>query len=117
MSAHLRDHKDFATETSESFHTNKLPLQERPSNSNSPPFVTQIQELMYALTRKKADLREAKLQNSNLDGKNQQQDTRIKDIKITMEHSVEKEELIRENNERLAEEIAKSKDQIRQMVQ
>lgn len=103
-------------ETSESFNSQKLPLQERSANSTSLPFVTQIQELMYTLTRKKADLREAKLQHSNLAGKCQQQDARINDMEITMEHSVEREELMRENNERISEEIAKSKDQIRQMT-
>ena len=68
---------------------------------------------MYALTRKKADLRETKLQKSNLSGRSQQQDARIKDIKITMEHAAEKEELARENNERLCEEIAKVKETLR----
>ena len=117
MSTQLREKKEMVNETSESFNSQRLPLQERSSNPHSVPFVTQIQQLMYSLTRKKADLREAKLKQNNLSGKSQQQDARIKDIKITMEHSVEKEEIIRENNERTMEEIAKSKEQIRQMTQ
>lgn len=85
----MRDQKDSPIMTCESF-SSRLPLQEQSSNTLSRPFIVQIQELMFEITRKKAELREAKLQRDNILGKSQQQDARIKDIKILMDHSIDK---------------------------
>lgn len=56
---------------------------------------------MYALTRKKSEMRETKLQQNNLLGKSEQQEARIRDIKIAMDHAVDKEEIVRQNNQRI----------------
>lgn len=71
---------------------------------------------MYALTRKRSELRETKLQNGNILGKSEQQEARIRDIKITMDHAVAKEELARENQKKYVEEIWRCKDSIRQLA-
>ena len=56
MSSLCKENKDLANDTCESFNGKQV-LQERTFNSHTQPFVTQIQDLMYVLTRKKSELR------------------------------------------------------------
>ena len=57
------------------------------SNQNL-PFVSQIQELMSILVQKKAELKDAKLKQANILGKEEQQQIRISKIKVAIDHEI-----------------------------
>ena len=53
------------------------------------------------LVQRKAQLKDAKLRQTNLVGKAEQQELRISKIKIAMDHEVEKEQITRTQQEKL----------------
>jgi hypothetical protein len=57
-------------------------------NNQNLPYVSQIQELMSILVQKKAELKDAKLKQANLLGKEEQQQIRISKIKISIDHEI-----------------------------
>lgn len=56
---------------------------------------------MSMLVQRKAQLKDAKLRQTNLVGKAEQQELRISKIKIAMDHEVEKEQITRTQQEKL----------------
>ncbi len=60
----------------------------REKNNQNLPYVSQIQELMSILVQKKAELKDAKLKQANLLGKEEQQQIRISKIKISIDHEI-----------------------------
>jgi hypothetical protein len=57
-------------------------------NNQNLPYITQIQELMSILVQKKAELKDAKLKQANLLGKEEQQKIRISKIKVAIDHEI-----------------------------
>lgn len=57
-------------------------------NNQNLPYITQIQELMCILVHKKAELKDAKLKQANLLGKEEQQKIRISKIKVAIDHEI-----------------------------
>lgn len=61
-----------------------MPLGEK--QTQNMPYVSQIQEMMAMLVQKKSELKQVKLKQANLLGKEEQQHVRIGKIKVGMEH-------------------------------
>lgn len=94
--------KDLNNETAESFNQ-RIPFGERtPQNL---PYLSHIQELTSILVSKKSELKEAKLRQGNLWEKNENQDVRISKIRISLDHEIEREQLVRAKTDNIHAEI------------
>ena len=76
----------------------------------------EIQKLTYALTKKKAELREEKLKEEYYTDRSHEQEDKISNLKIAIDHELERENDEVRNKERLVEQQNEVKGEMREQL-